>query len=420
MFPWVEIAHLLLITTVSVFAEPLFWIVMSLVAYQYWSMKKNQHAMFGVSGVPFARQVYWAALYGMVGGLVGSFALTLVGVNIERLGIEFIWPLAIALAMVNMRFLCFAYAGGIVAISSALFGWPDVDVPSVLALVACLHITESALIAISGKYSSVPVILKQGGRLVGAFNLQNFWPLPLVVLGTVAMPSGTLPEGYLNMPDWWPLLPLHLEAPTGKQWVYVMFPVVAALGYTDMAVSSTPRQRRNRSALSLAVYSSILLVMALLAAKYGWMKLPAALLSPLGHEYLVRRDNRTEMNGEPRYVPPDRGVMVLDVLPKSLASRLGIQTGDILLALAGMQINRGAELAYAIDYAPESFRLTFERDGKTLEAIGRFTMQERQLGIILVPEGHEQYYVTMDDEMGGFFKRLWQRVRHWLPGGRKP
>lgn len=414
MFPWIEIANLLFLTTLSVFLEPLFWLVMSLVAYQYWNMQKNQIAMFGVSGVPYSKQIGWATLYGTVGGLVGSFALTLIGVNIERLGIEYIWPLAIALAMVNMRFLCFAYAGGVVAAVSAVFGWPNVDVASVLALVGALHITESALIFISGKYSAVPVILKQGDRLVGAFNLQNFWPLPLVVLGTVAMSMTGLPEGFLNMPDWWPLLPLHLEAPEGKQWVYVMFPVVAALGYTDMAVSSTPRQRRNSSALSLALYSSVLLVMALLSAKFAWLQLPAALLSPLGHEYLVRRGNRLEMEAEPRYVPPARGVMVLDVLPGSMSDLLGLRSGDIILGLAGVATDRGAELAYAIDYAPESFRITFQRDGKELAVVGKFMPSERQLGIILVPEGHERYFVTLDEEMGGFLVRLWRRLRDWL------
>ena len=254
--PWLEIFKLLLVTTVAVFLQPLFWGVLGIIAYQYWQVQKQQLAMFGVPGFSVSRQVKWAMLYGTLGGLIGSMVLTLVGVNLDRMGFLYIWPLALLLTLINIRFLCFAYAGGIVAAISALTGWPDVDVPQVLALVAALHVTESFLIAISGRNGAVPIILKHGGRLVGAFNLQNFWPLPLVVLSTVAMKTGALPEGVFHTPDWWPLLPLGIEPPVGFEWVYVMMPVVAALGYTDVAISSTPAKGAPRAKKHIDTASS--------------------------------------------------------------------------------------------------------------------------------------------------------------------
>ncbi len=412
--PWLDVFQMLFITTVAVFLEPLFWGILGIVAYQYWQMQKNQQAMFGLTGVPLGRQVMWAMLYGTVGGLMGSLVLTLVGVNIERMGFQYIWPLAIFLAMINIRFLCFAYAGGLVAVASALTGWPDVDVPQVLALVAALHVTESVLIAISGRYGSVPVILKHGGRLVGAFNLQNFWPLPLVVLSTVAMKATALPEGVFHTPDWWPLLPLGIDPPAGFEWVYVMMPVVAALGYTDMAISSTPQQRRRKSALALALYSLSLLTMALLAAKFAWLKLPAALLSPLGHEFLVRRDNRMEMAGIPLYVPPERGVMVLEAIADGIARQMGVRTGDVILEISGLVTNRGGGLAHAIEWAPPLFEMTVLRAGQELKLDGRFPPGPRMLGLILVPEGHETYYVTMSEGSGGPIAKLFQRALNFL------
>lgn len=409
--PWLEILKMLVITTVGVFLQPLFWVILAIVAYQYRQMQKNQQAMFGLPGTPLGSQVMWAMIYGMIGGLMGSLVLTLVGVNIERMGFQYIWPLAIGLALINMRFLCFAYAGGIVAIASALTGWPaDVDVPQVLALVGALHVTESVLIAISGRYGSVPVILKQDDRLVGAFNLQNFWPLPLVVLGTVAMKTAALPEGVFHTPDWWPLLPLGIEPPAGFEWVYVMMPVVAALGYTDMAISSTPQERRRRSALSLALYSLSLLGMALLAAKFAWLKLPAALLSPLGHEFLVRRDNKVEMAGIPRYVPPERGVMVLEAIEGGMARKLGVRTGDIILGISGLPMSRGSELSYAIEWAPPLFEILLQREGREMKLDGRFPPGPRRLGIILVPEGHETYYMSLQSGSDGPLAKLFQRM----------
>jgi hypothetical protein len=412
--PWFDLLQLLVLTMLTVLMEPLFWGIMALVTHQYWQMQRNQLSMFGVSGTPLSRQVIWALVFGTVGGLLGSVVLTLVGVNIERMGFEYIWPLAIFLALINLRFLCFAYAGGIVAIANALFGWPNVDVPQVLALVAALHVTESVLIAISGRYGATPVIIKHGDRLVGGFNLQNFWPLPLVVLATVAMQTGALPEGVFHTPDWWPLLPLGIEPPAGSEWVYVMMPVVAALGYADVVVSSTPEQRRRHSAISLAFYSLSLLAMALLAAKFAWLKLPAALLSPLGHEYLVRRDSRMELAGIPRYVPPEKGVMVLETIEGGIARQMGLRTGDIVLDLSGMPTDRGGALAYAIDWAPPLFELKVLRDGQEMLLAGRFPPGPRLLGMILVPEGHETYYVTMQSGSDGPLVRLFQRVRRFL------
>jgi hypothetical protein len=412
--PWLDVFRMLLITTVAVLLEPLFWGILGLVAYQYWQMQKNQQAMFGVPGSPLGRKVLWAMIYGTVGGLMGSLVLTLVGVNIERMGFQYIWPLAIFLALINIRFLCFAYAGGIIAVVSALTGWPDVDVPQVLALVAALHVTESVLIAISGRYGSVPVILKHGGRLVGAFNLQNFWPLPLVVLSTVAMQAAALPEGVFHTPDWWPLLPLGIEPPVGFEWVYVMMPVVAALGYTDMAISSTPAARRRKSALALALYSLSLLAMALLAAKFAWLKLPAALLSPLGHEFLVRRDNRMEMAGIPIYVPPERGVMVLEAITGGIAAQMGVRTGDVILKLSDLPTDRGGALAHAIEWAPPLFELSILRGGVAQKLNGRFPPGPRMMGLILVPEGHETYYVTMSEGSGGPIAKLFRRAMQFL------
>ena len=102
--PWLEIIKLIFVTTVAVFLEPLFWGILAIIAYQYWQLQKQQLAMFGVPGVSIGRQVKWAMLYGTIGGLMGSLVLTLVGVNLDRMGFLYIWPLAIFLMLINNYF----------------------------------------------------------------------------------------------------------------------------------------------------------------------------------------------------------------------------------------------------------------------------------------------------------------------------
>lgn len=411
MFPWSDITLLIVRGALGIVFNFNFWLILALVGYQYWQMQKRQRQMFGVYNYSLTQQILLAGAYGLLGGITASWLLTLVGVTINQLGLAYIWPVALALMLINMRFLCFAYAGGLVALSNVLCGWPDVNVPQVLSLVAVLHITESLLIAISGGYSAMPMIIKkEDGHLVGAFSLQNFWPLPLVILGAVAVPTTTAAGGILNMPEWWPLLPVAQEAPTGSTWVYVMVPVVAALGYADMAIASPPKQRRRQSALHLAIYSMVLLGIAILSATYSWLQVIAAVLSPLGHEFLIQRDNQRELTAPPRFVPPPYGVMALDTVVDTPAAQV-LKPGDIITQVAGVSVNSRYDLGLALTYAPERFSITFEREGQAVQKEIRFKHGERRLGVILVPDGDEQFYAVMSNEGYGLIDWIRDKIR---------
>lgn len=399
MFPWQQVTELVLQQTLAVFFEPVFWLIVGFIGVQYWQNKRNQRRMFGTAIYSLRHQILLAAFYGSIGGVIASLLLTLTGITLNKLGFNYMWPLALLLMMVNPRFLCFAYAGGLVAIASVISGWPDVNVPQVLALVAILHVTESLLIALSSRYSAMPMFIKRDdGRLVGAFSLQNFWPLPLVLLAAVAIPSGDNPAGSVKMAEWWPLIPLGIEAPEGQKWIYAMTPVVAALGYTDMAITTLPYKRRLKSALHLGIYSIVLLVLALLSAKVHWLQIIAALVCPLGHELLIQIDNKEENEGVPLFVPPDRGVMVLDTVIDTPARKLGFEPGDIIYTVAGMPVNCGSDLAAALTYAPQAFEIAYEHQGRQKVKKAKFFNNERRMGVILVPEGHEQYYAVMAKE----------------------
>lgn len=404
MFPWADLSLLIIRGVWDVVVDVNYWLILALVGYQYRQMQKNQRRMFGVYNYSLPQQVLLAGVYGLIGGIVGSFLLTLVGVTLNQLGFNYIWPVALALMLINMRFLCFAYAGGLVALANIIFGWPEVNVPQLLALVAVLHITESLLIAISGGYSAMPLIIKkQDGQLVGGFSLQNFWPLPLVILAAVTVPAATAPGG--SMPEWWPLLGMSQEPLAGLRVVYVMAPVVAALGYTDMAIASLPQQRRWYSALHLAGYSILLLVLALLSVKYVWLQGIAAVLSPLGHELLIQMDNRREMEAPPRFVPPPYGLMVLDTVGDSPVAAM-LKPGDIITNLAGLPVNSRYDLAVAISQSPEEFTIVFVRAGRQVCKQSKFKQGERRLGVILVPDGDEPFYVEMVTDRYGLIDWL--------------
>lgn len=398
MFPWQDTLQLMLRGVIAAYGEPMFWLVIILIAYQYRQVQKGQKRMFGIETFSISQQVFIAVSLGSAGGIIGGFLLLLVGANINQLGFAYIWPVAILLMAINMRYLCFAYAGGLVALSKVLFGWPNVDVPQVLMLVAILHITESILIVMSGRFGSMPAIVRRrDGQMVGAFNLQNFWPLPLLIMSAAVIPDAQVPSSVINMPDWWPLLPAA-PAPEGHQWMYTMIPVVAALGYTDLAIASSPQGRRRKSALYLGAYSIILLALALLSVRYQWLQVIAALASPLGHELLVQLDSKRELEGIPRYIPPSQGIMILDTVIDSPAYKAELKPGDILLNLHGIVVDAPNQLASALTLVPAHFVLEFMRNGRIMQRKIRFAKDETTLGVILVPSGGETQYIELVED----------------------
>jgi len=275
---------------------PWFYVVLVLIALQYRRSAALERRLWG----RVRQSVFWhmlvSLLFGLLGGLLGSILLLSVGVTLAGNWLLYVWVVAIVLAFVSARLMCFAYAGGLVALASLFLGWPKIDVPSLLALVALLHTVESILMYASGHLGAIAVSVKNShGEIVSGYSLQKFWPVPLLALMALPleMPTGvpTIP-----MPDWWPLI---LPQGLGATFSYWMIPIVAGLGYGELAITTTPQQKARQSAWKLAVYSGILFALAFLATRVSAFSYIAALFAPLGHEFLVWTTHRQEMQGRP-------------------------------------------------------------------------------------------------------------------------
>jgi len=150
--------------------------------------------------------------------------------------------------------------------------------------------------------------------------------------------------------------------------------------------------------------------LALLSVKFAWLKVFAALASPLGHELLIQMDNRREMEGKPRYVPPDFGVMILDTVEDSPARKAGLQPGDIVFRLSDRMIGTSSDLGLALLDAPQRFWLEFEREGKLYKRLIDFK-GAKTLGVILVPGGSEQYYAEITTDRFGLLDWVKRKLR---------
>lgn len=363
-----------------------FWLVVWLVSMQYRRVASNEQRLYGAVKNPVGRQVVMAIVYGLGGGIFASLLLVTVGVTLTNSGVFYLLPLALFLYFVNPRLMCFSYAGGLVSVSSLLLGWPVVSVPAIMALVAVLHITESLLIWFSGAGCITPLFIKNDrSEVVGAYSMQRFWPVPLVVLFVVSVPDISQLAGLIHMPNWWPLIGADVTTlPATHTFIYTLGPVVAALGYSDLAVGSSPLEKSRRTAGYLAVYSISLLLLSVLAPRLYIFRWVAALFGPLGHELVISLSSRGELGSRPFFTHPARGIRVLDVLPGGPAARAGLLPGDVIHSVNGVEVNSRDELRQVMADFPWGLELVIQRRGRTGSLV--FPGPVENLNMVTAPE----------------------------------
>jgi hypothetical protein len=400
----------------GIFVNPvvdvLYLVVLGLVAAQYARVQSLEERVYGRPVNKAFNQTVASIGLGLLGGLVASVLLVLVGVTVTDSGVGYLLPVALVLFLFSPRFLCFSYAGGLVSIGYLILGWPRVNVAAIAALVACLHAAESFLISISGESCATPLYIQGSeGRTVGAFSLQRFWPIPLIVLFLIKVPDISELTGLISLPDWWPLVRAPEVAGIGTP-VFQMMPIVAALGYGDIALSRSPREKVRSTSRHLFLYSAILLGFAIAASRWTAFAWVAALFGPVGHEVVIRVGTRDEMEREPRYVSPQTGVMVLDVFDKGPAHRAGIRRGCLFIESRGLPIRSRRDLEDALK---EPGDVVFDGKSPGSLAVRQFTVPRNgaePIGVIIAPGLGDQAFVTArtDGPLLRLLKKAFNRI----------
>jgi hypothetical protein len=396
----------------GIFASPvvdmLYLVVLGLVALQYSRVQSMEVRLFGRARNRVLGHTLTSVGLGLLGGLAASVLLVMVGVTVSDSGIGYLLPISLFLFLLSPRFLCFSYAGGLISLSYLLFGWPKVNVAAVMALVACLHAAESLLIRVSGESCATPLYIEgKDGRTVGGFSLQRFWPIPLIVLFLVRVPDVSALSGVINLPDWWPLIKAPEVAGVGTP-VFAMMPIVAALGYGDLALSRSPREKARVTSKNLFLFSAILLGFAIAASRWPAFAWVAALFSPLGHEVVIKAGNRDEMDREPRYTSSSAGVVLLDVFEDGAAAKAGLRRGYLLTEAQGTPLRSRHDLEEALQ-EPGDMTFTVKVPGSN--AVRQFAVRRlanEPLGAIISPYLGDQPFVSASSE--GPLLRLLKRL----------
>jgi hypothetical protein len=343
---------------------------------------------------------------GIAAGVAASLVMTALGSRVTPETVYWLWGLALLFSLFRIRWMCFAYAAGAlgvlqtaasVADGQALERLPDVlarivhslqsaHMPSVLALVAVMHLAEAALIRFHGTGLAMPIFVEgKRGKVVGGYQLQGYWPVPLLLL--VPASAGALPEGGFAL-EWPPLFGGGVDA-----WAWLAFP--AMIGFAEQTTAFLPKRKARRTSARLAAYGAVLLAAAAAAEYVPWLALPAACLSVLLHEGLVLWSRLEESASPPRYVHGPTGLMVLGVIPGSPAEALGITAGQTIVRVNGVRVAVKEDLHRALRQNPAYVKLELADENGEIRFMQRalYAGEHHQLGIILAPDEDVSYIV---------------------------
>jgi hypothetical protein len=341
---------------------------------------------------------------GLLPGLIISLVTLCAGLVISPFTMFMVGAIAFLLSCFHVQYLCSAFAGGMVGLLSLAakhWAWKssvpvlgyicsklqEVGIPSLLILMALLHLAEAYLISKNAGKGSSPLLLSgRRGLLVGAYQLQKFWFVPLFAI--TPSPDHLWPA---MLPSWWPFF----SDGSMSGVAFALLPAV--IGSSDLAMASLPAEKAKQSAKRLFRYSLLLLILGIGSFYLSAMAWVASLFAIVGLELIIRYANWREREKGSIFVQLGRGVRVLAVIPGTPAERLGIEAGEVVVKINGSDVNRAEDIYPALQVNTAFCKmevLNTAGHSKYLQCTV-YQGDHHQLGLILAPDEHAELYVDM-------------------------
>ena len=233
--------------------QPYFYLAVLFLWWKYQKQVQQQRKLFQVKLVSALQLLGRTVGFGLLAGIVGSAGLYFLHIKLNTDVLLLLWAFAFLFMLFRIRYLCFAYSGGILALAHLAFryipnsdvdfkiwSWiyrvvSDLDVASLLMVVATMHILEAILMRFRGTRAATPLLMQsRRGKIIGAYAIQGFWPIPL-------------------------LLPVEHGG-------FLAFPIV--IGFAELTRSSLLKNKVRKTSQLLAAYGIILAGLVLASQKY--------------------------------------------------------------------------------------------------------------------------------------------------------
>lgn len=364
-------------------------------------------------------------VFGILGGAIGSIMLSYLGVSFnENTSIELVFYISIILALVNPRLICFSYSASILGLISILLeimremygievpalSFLNIDIVSLMTLIAVLHFVEGILVMIDGSKCSIPIFTRRDNKIIGGFALKRLWALPIAIVMVVNSSKYPISD-VIPINNWNTLLNPSTPFKLIDNAAILLMPFYGVIGYSSITFTKTKKEKSISSGIMIIFYSVILFIFARLAALNIFFRMFVVIFAPAAHEVMLYIQRYIEVIKEPKFVSDDNGMMVLEVAPNSPAYEMGIKSGDLLVEVNNKKILKEDDIIKNIREASNIAWFKIKRAAGNLEEIRYQNINNsKKLGIVFVPVSipDERVVVKIDEHK---FKEVLDKLR---------
>ncbi len=354
---------------------------------------------------------------GIFGGVLASMIFTYLGVVFHmNSNIYIVFMISILLMFFNPRFLCLSYSGAVLGVTSILLNIASkflnnpslnllkVDITSLLLLIGVMHVVEGILVILDGKRGAIPVFGGRDRKIVGGFAFKRQWILPVAILMMMEATSGTFISGEaVATPQWWPIVNHGANKALFETMIIGALPLFAGVGYSSVTFTKSKTAKTLFSG-ALIIGFGIFVSALSIFSNYGFVvQLLLLIITPLAHEAMIAFEKYTERNDEPMYSSNEEGIRILEVAPKSLASTMGLKSGDLILEINDNKITTDEMMFSFLETIPNYIWMKIKKaNGEIREISHTKVSNEGRIGIVIVPRNIPSKSRIMKTEEGNF------------------
>ncbi|PLT31105.1 PDZ domain-containing protein [Peribacillus deserti] len=334
---------------------------------------------------------------GIVMGLILSLVTVISGLVVPMAAILLIAVLSlVAAATLKVRFLSPAYTVGItffllmllsretliLPIFKQAFNSIDRSIyPSVAILIGVLITIEGLLIQRNGhKATSPKLIPSKRGSTVGAHESKRLWMVPLFLF----VPGGVLEVQF----DWWPVF--HLGEST---FTPILVPFL--IGFTQQIQGMLPKDAVRLNGRRVTGLGVIVTLLAIAGYWFDLAAIAAAGAAILGREILYIYQNVSEKKKPFYFSRRSNGLLILGIIPKSPADKMGLSAGEMITKVNGVKIENEQQLYEALQRNGAHCKLEVLDNNAQIRFVQRalYEGEHHELGVLVVQEQRKRQAV---------------------------
>lgn len=333
---------------------------------------------------------------GIIAGAIISLVLSSLGIIFnENSGIEIMFIISIFLLFVKKRFICFAYSGAVLGAISIISeflanatktqSYINVNILALMTFVGIMHVVEGFLVMFDGSRGAIPVFSNKENKIVGGFAYNRYWALPVAIFIALSGDISSVATSAIETPNWWPLINKSETLLILSTAIITAMPLYGVVGYNSVSFTNDKVKKPLYSGIGILIYGVILTLVAQVA-QFGIIgQIVTIIFAPLGHEIMIKVQNKLEESGDYKYVTDDSGVSVLEVAPMSPAHEAGIRRGDKIIQVNDIKAISEVEIFKIVKDNIHEISLKIRKiSGEIVDL--KVIPKNKRLGLLLVPK----------------------------------